>query len=140
MHWLRPHVAGMLRELLGVPEERIRADVPQHPELWAGLCGRYRFSAEPTDPARLALGAGAQVFVRCGQLMIRALSPIPALYWGFPLHPDDEKDPYVFRIELPWFGIGTCRVIFSRQPGVGTTALHLEAGPLSFRKRRATKA
>jgi CubicO group peptidase (beta-lactamase class C family) len=139
MHWLGPHVAGMLRELLGVPEDRIRADVPQHPELWADLCGRYRFSAAPTDPAKLALGAGAQVFARRGQLMIRALSPIPALYRGFPLHPDDETDPYVFRIELPWFGIGTCRVIFSREPEVRTTALHLEVGPLSFRKRRATK-
>lgn len=72
--------------------------------------------------------------------MIRALSPVPALYRGFPVHPDDERDPYVFRIELPWFGIGTCHVVFSRRPRAGTTALHLDAGPLSFPKRRATKA
>ena len=69
--------------------------------------------------------------------MIRALSPIPALYRGFALHPDDDQDPYVFRIELPWFGIGTGRVIFSREPGVGTTALHLDFAPLSFQKETA---
>jgi hypothetical protein len=85
------------------------------------------------------IGAGAQVFVRRGQLTVRFLSPVPALYRGFALHPDDQQDPYVFRVEFPWFGIGTCRVIFSREPGVGTTALHLEAGPLSFAKRRATR-
>jgi hypothetical protein len=69
--------------------------------------------------------------------MIRLLSPIPALYRGFLLHPDDDRDPYVFRIELPWFGIGNGRVIFSRTPGVGTTAVHLDFGPLSFQKQPA---
>jgi CubicO group peptidase (beta-lactamase class C family) len=140
MHWLGPHVTGILRQLLGVAEDRIRTDLPQHPELWADLCGRYRFSAAPTDPAKFAIGAGAGVFVRRGQLTIRFLSPIPALFKGFPLHPDDEDDPYVFRVNFPWFGIGTTRVIFSREPGVGTTALHLEVGPLSFPKRRVPRA
>jgi CubicO group peptidase (beta-lactamase class C family) len=139
MHWLTPEVAGVLRQLLDVPEEVIRTDVPQHPEMWGDLCGWYRFSAHPTDPARFVIGAGAEVAVRRGQLMIRALSPIPALYRGFALHPDDEKDPYVFRIALPWFGIGTGRVVFSQQPGAGTTALHLDFGALSFQKQPATK-
>ena len=107
MHWLAPEAGGLLRRLLGVPDPVIRTDVPHHPEIWADLCGWYRFSAHPTDPARFAIGAGAEVFVRHGQLMIRFLSPIPALYRGFLLHPDDDRDPYVFRIELPWFGIGT---------------------------------
>ena len=137
MHWLTPEAAGLLRRLLGVPDETIRTDVPHHPEIWADLCGWYRFSAHPSDPARLALGAGVEVVVRRGQLLIRALSPIPALYRGFVLHPDDEDDPYVFRIELPWFGIGTSRVVFSRQPGMGTTAVHLDFAPLSFQKRSA---
>jgi hypothetical protein len=139
MHWLAPEVAGLLRRLLGVHDAVIRTDVPHHPEIWGELCGWYQFSAHLTDPARLAIGAGADVVVRRGQLMIRALSPIPALYRGFLLHPDDDKDPYVFRIELPWFGIGTGRVIFSREPGVGTTAVHLDFAPLSFEKQTATQ-
>jgi len=137
MHWLAPEAAGMLRRLLGVPDSVIRTDVPHHPEIWADLCGWYRFSAHPTDPARFAIGAGAEVLVRHGQLMIRLLSPIPALYRGFLLHPDDDRDPYVFRVELPWLGIGTGRVIFSQQPGVGTTDIHLDFGPLSFQKQPA---
>jgi CubicO group peptidase (beta-lactamase class C family) len=139
LHWLVPEVAALLKQLLGVPDAVIRTDVPHHPEIWADLCGWYQFSAHLTDPARFAIGAGAEVVVRRGQLMIRALSPIPALYRGFLLHPDDDKDAYVFRIELPWFGIGTGRVIFSREPGVGTTALHLDFAPLSFQKQPATK-
>lgn len=71
--------------------------------------------------------------------MVRALSPIPALYRGFLLHPDDDKDPYVFRIDLSEFGIGTDRVIFSREPGVGTTALHLDSALMSVHKQPAIK-
>jgi CubicO group peptidase (beta-lactamase class C family) len=137
MHWLAPEVGGTLRRLLGVPDEVIRTDVPHRPELWGDLCGWYRFSTYPGDPAKFAIGAGAEVVVRRGQLMIRALSPIPALHKGFILHPDDHKDPYVFRIALPWFGIGTGRVVFSQEPGVGTTALHLDFAPLSFQKQTA---
>ena len=33
------------------------------------------------------------------------------------LHPDDERDPYVFRIDLSGLGLGTARVVFSREPG-----------------------
>ncbi len=129
----------MLKHLLGIPDEVIRTDVPQHPEIWGDLCGWYRFSAHLTDPARFAIGAGVEVFVRQGQLKMRALSPLPALYRGFPLHPDDDNDQYVFRIDLSPFGLGTGRVVFSREPGVGTTAVHLDFGPLSFQKQPAIK-
>ena len=139
LHWLMEPTAGILRQLLGVPDERIRADVPQHPERWADLCGWYKFSTHITDPARFALGAGAEVFVRRGKLMMRFLSLIPALYSGFPLHPDDSNDPYIFRIALPLFGSGTCRVAFSQEPSVGTTALHLDFGPMSFPKQPASR-
>ena len=139
MHWLVPEAAGLLTRLLGVPDAEIRTDVPQHPEIWGDLCGWYRFSAHLTDPAKFAIGPGVEVVVRRGQLMIRALSPLPALYRGFRLHPDDDDDPDVFRIELPWFGIGTGRVVFSREPGVGTTAVHLDFAPLSFEKQPPTK-
>ncbi len=84
-------------------------------------------------------GAGAEVLVRRGQLMLRALSPIPALYRGFLLHPDDDKDPYVFRIDLSKYGIGAGRVVFGREPATGTTSFYLDGILLSLRKHATTK-
>jgi len=136
--WLGAEVAGMLRHVLGVPDEVIRTDVPHHPELWSDLCGWYSFCGSLRDVQRWFV-VGAEVFVRRGQLMLRALSPIPALNRGLPLHPDDDQDPYVFRIDLSKFGIGTSSVVFSREPGVGTTAVHLGFAPLSFHKQPAQK-
>ena len=73
--------------------------------------------------------------------MLRALSPIPAVNRGLALHPDDERDPYVFRIDLSGLGLGTARVVFSREPSVGRTAVHFEFAPalMSFDKQPATK-
>jgi CubicO group peptidase (beta-lactamase class C family) len=140
MFWLPAEVSRLLRYLLGVPEEAIRADVPQHPEIWRDICGWYQLSARLTDArARLAVGAGAEVFVRGGRLMVRGLSPIPAVYRGFPLHPDDDRDPYVFRIDLSDFGIGTARVVFSRDPGGAATQVHLDLIPLTLRKQPSAK-
>jgi hypothetical protein len=136
--WLGAEVAGMLRYVLGVPDEVIRTDVPHRPELWCELCGWYSFCGSLRDVQRWFV-VGVEVFVRRGQLMLRALSPIPALNRGLPLHPDDDQDPYVFRIDLSKFGIGTSRVVFSREPGVGTTAVHLGFAPLSFHKQPAQK-
>jgi hypothetical protein len=60
---------------------------------------------------------------------------------GLVLHPDDDQDPYVFRINLSDVGLGTPRVVFSREPGVGTTAVYLESAPalLSFDKQPAAR-
>lgn len=83
--------------------------------------------------------AGAEVFVRRGQLMIRPVTPAPALSRGLVLHPDDPKDPDVFRIDLSGLGIATGRVVFSRSPDGEATAFHLDIAPvLSFDKRPAT--
>ena len=140
MLWLPAEVSGLLRQLLGVPDDVIRTDVPHHPEIWTEICGWYQLSARLTDArARLMLGAGAEVFVRGGQLMVRCLTPIPALYRGFPLHPDDVTDPYVFRIDLSEYGVGSARVVFGREPGVGTTSIHLDLMPLTLRKAAAVK-
>ncbi len=138
MLWLPAEVSGLLRRILGVPEDPIRPDVPQHPEIWADICGWYQLSARATDVrARLMLGAGAEVFVRGGRLMVRVLTPVLPLYRGFPLHPDDSADPYVFRIDLSEYGVGTARVVFGREPGKGTTSIHLDLMPLTLRKRTA---
>lgn len=133
--WLGAEVAGMLRDVLGVPAPAIRTDVAHHPEMWGDICGWYSFRGSLRDVQRWFVG-GAEVFVRRGRLMVRPLSPVPALARGFALHPDDDTDPYVFRIDLSGFGIGTSRVVFSREPGVGTTAFHLDFVPLSFDKWR----
>jgi CubicO group peptidase (beta-lactamase class C family) len=135
MLWLGAPVAGLLRDVLEVPREGIRDDVPQRPELWRALCGRYRFSALAADPGRLAFW-GAHVFVGHGQLGIRFLGPSLGLLRGSELLPDDPLDPYTFRIRFPWFGIDTTRVFFTRGADDAITGVHLEAGPLSFPRIR----
>jgi CubicO group peptidase (beta-lactamase class C family) len=140
MVWLPVETGRLLHDLVGVPDEVVRLDVPQHPEIWGDICGWYPVSAQLTDmQARAMAGFGVEVFVRRGRLMIRALSPIPALYRGFPLHPDDVADPYVFRIDLSKFGIGTARIVFSRDAGGAGTRVHLDLVPLSLQRQPAIK-
>ena len=136
MLWLAPEVAGLLARLLGVQGDTIRADVPQHPEVWGDICGWYRLPGPLTDVrVRTMIGAGVEIFVRGGQLMLRFLSPIPALSWGLPLHPDDEKDPFAFRIDLSRAGIGSMKIVFSDDPGRGPTRVHLDLMPLTLEKQ-----
>jgi CubicO group peptidase (beta-lactamase class C family) len=133
--WLTAETQRLLAELVGATTGAIRADVPQHPAIWGELCGWYRPLAQRNDTMVWALaGAGAEVFVRDGQLRLRAISPIPALYRGVPLHPDDPHDPYAFRIDLSAFELDTAKVVFSREGA--TTRLHL-AGlvPMSAERR-----
>jgi hypothetical protein len=69
--------------------------------------------------------------------MIRALTPVPELYRGLPLHPDEPDDPYVFRLDLAPAGLGTVRVVFSHDTAGDTAALHADLGgqPLTLIKR-----
>jgi CubicO group peptidase (beta-lactamase class C family) len=136
MFWLPAEIAGLLRQSLGVDGDVIRSDLPQHPEMWADVCGWYPLDARLTDArARLAIGAGAEISVRGGQLTLRILSPIRAMSRGFVLHPDDESNPSVFRIDLSDLGAGTARVAFSHRPGNRAMALHLDLGkPLSMHR------
>lgn len=136
--WLAAEMERLLGDLIGAPADVIRTDVPHHPEIWGDLCGSYRPIAQGTDTQALGIvGAGAEVLVRRGQLVLRAMSPIPAVYRGFPLYPDDPDDPYVFRIDLSQFGLGTARVVFSRE---ATTRVHLGGLiPLSAEKRPASE-
>jgi len=140
MLWLPAETVDLLRQVLHAPDDLIRRDVPQHPELWGDLCGWYQLPAGKTDTRlRTTVGFGARVFVRRRRLTLRVLNPIPALFSGFTLHPDDENDPYVFRIDASPFDLGTVRVIFSRQPERGTLRIHLDVMPLSLEKRPASK-
>jgi hypothetical protein len=133
--WMEAEFKRLLRHLLDVPDEAIRTDIPHNPEVWDELCGGYRLPPRISDlRGRLAIAGGVEVFVRRGRLMIRALTPVPALYRGLPLHPDDEDDPYVFRLDLSGFGLGTVRVVFGRDVASDTAAIHADLGgqPLSL--------
>lgn len=135
--WLPAAVHGVLGRLLGA--EPAATAVPHHPEMWHDLRGWYRLSARLTDTRlRAMLGAGAEVYVRGGRLLVRFLTPIPSLARGFPLQPDDADDPFAFRIDLPDEGLEPIRVVFA-QDGAGTTdRLCVDIMPLILHKQPAT--
>ena len=138
MAWMPTELRRLLHGLLDVPDEIVRRDVPQHPEIWGEICGRYQLPKRVSDlRGQVAMGGGVEVLVRGGQLTVRVLTPLPALYRGLPLYPDDERDPYVFRLDLSRFGMATLRVVFSREDDRGTTAVHGDLGgqPLSLLKQ-----
>ena len=106
--WLEVELGRLLRGLLGLPADAVRNDIPHHPEVWAELCGRYLFPPRIADlRQRLMLGGGAEVFVRGGRLMVRLLTPVPALYRGLPLQPDDATDP--LRVPTRPVAVRRCR-------------------------------
>lgn len=134
--WLPAECAGLLMQLLGVPEDTIRTDIPQHPEAWGDLCGWYQLSAGLTDVRlRSFVGAGIEVFVRGGQLMVRLLTPVPALFRGFPLQPDGAADPDIFRIDMSRLGPFSMRVAFGREAGLAVTSANIDLMPISLRKQ-----
>lgn len=136
--WMITEVADLLGDTLGWADEAIRADVPQRPEMWGGLRGFYRLSAQWTDVQSRSMGGlGVEVFVRRGRLMLRILSPVPALYRGFELHPDVDRDPCVFRIDLARYGMGTPRVVFGGEREGRMTRIHVDVIPLWLERRPA---
>jgi CubicO group peptidase (beta-lactamase class C family) len=132
--WLQAETATLLGELIGAPPDGIRADLPQHPEVWGGLCGWYTPRAQRSDmQARSLAGAGVRVVVRRGRLVLRSLSPLPGLFRGLVLHPDDAHDPYVFRVDLSAHDLGTARVVFSGP--AGAMRIHTDVAPLVLERR-----
>jgi CubicO group peptidase (beta-lactamase class C family) len=139
--WLPVETGSVLDQLLGVPDPAIRTDVPQHPEIWGELCGRYPVAVPLSDVRIKAfLGSGFEVLVRGGRLHLRILSPVLPLYRGFTLHPDDEKDPYAFRIEFGGFGMAgiPLQVVFSRDSDSGAMSIHVDLQSVSARKQPAS--
>jgi len=131
-----PLAPALLRRLLGLPDEAIRADIPPLPEGWGKLCGWYSPDPGPVTNlmVRALMGAGAEVTVHGGHLMLKSLTPVPAMRGGLRLHPDDPDDPRVFRVELPEFG-KRVRVVFSGGPEDGVVPMRLLMDLMSFRKR-----
>jgi len=73
--------------------------------------------------------------------MLRVLTPLPALSRALPLHPDDERDPYTFRLDLSPLGMAAVRLVFVREAGGTASVVHTDLGkqPLSFHRRPAAK-
>lgn len=136
--WLPIEFGRLLRRLLGVPEQATRGDIPHRPEIWGELCGRYRLPRGSDLRGRAGMGGGVEVLVRGGRLMLRVLTPVPVLYRGLPLLPDDPDDPYVFRLDLSPLGMAPVRVVFGREPGGSTNVMrtHLGSEPMSLYRRR----
>lgn len=133
--WMPGETFGLLRQLLGVSEGVTRSDVQQRPDVWSEICGWYPLTARLTDTQlKSVVGLGAEVSVEHGQLTLRTLSPIPVMYRGFALHPDDVNDPYAFRVDLSKYGIGTVKIVFSRDPG-GVTRIHSNWIPVSLQRK-----
>jgi CubicO group peptidase (beta-lactamase class C family) len=132
--WLEVELDRVLRRLLDAPDDA-PSDAPHHPELWPELCGRYGLPAGSDLRGRIALGAGVEVFVRGGRLMVRILTPMPALLRGLPLEPTDPTDPRVLRLDLTSLGMPSVRIVFGRDAG-GVVVAHLDlAGqPLTLRR------
>jgi len=148
MFWLPGRVAGMLSGLIGAGSPDPGDAGPQRPEVWGELCGRYQVRGRLTDlRAREMTGFGLQVLVRHGRLVLRLLTPVPALYRGLPLLAD-RTDPYAFWLDLTHYDIGMARVVFSRSPAGEVDAVHFDLLPMSAdkqpprrrRKRRPTAA
>lgn len=128
--WMPVEFGRLLGGVLGVKPAAVPTDVPQHPEVWNELAGWYRHPIPLTEVrSRMYFGAGLEVFVRGGELWLRSLNPIPALYRGMRLHPDSERDPHVFATDS--FG----RVAFSRDAATGTVTLTLELMPIALRQQ-----
>jgi CubicO group peptidase (beta-lactamase class C family) len=139
--WLPTEIGGLLRRLLDVPDPAVRTDLPHHPEIWGEVCGRYHLPARVGDlRARAMLGGGLEIVSRDGRLVGRILTPVPALYRGVPLVPDDEADPFVFRADLARFDLPPARLVFGRSRQGSVTAIHTDLGgqPLTLDRQPGT--
>jgi hypothetical protein len=126
-----PLAAALTRRLLRLPDDPVRDDIAPRPEVWGALCGWYAPDAGPVTNLflRLGMGAGVEVAVRRGQLVLTPLTPVPGLHDRMVLHPDDPDDPRVYRIVFPqWDSTG--RVVLTHD-----TPPRLLIDVMSFEKR-----
>lgn len=129
-------VGAVLRGVLGLPEDPVRHDIAPRPDVWGQLCGWYAPAPGVVTNlfTRALMGAGAEVLVEGRRLVLKPLTPIPALRRGMTLHPDDAKDPYAFRVDFSSLGMGTLPVVFATTDG-GGAAVRLWLGLMGFDKR-----
>jgi hypothetical protein len=131
-----PLATALLRRLLDLPDDAIRTDVPQHPKVWSEICGWYGPDPGPVTNLfiRAGFGAGIEVRVRRGHLLLQPMTPLPPMRSGFRLHPSDPEDPYVFRADFSAVGQGTLPIVFS--DGLDSERpMRLLVNGMSFEKR-----
>ena len=134
MFWLSNEADDLLGAAMEVPAEDGRGALPLRPEAAAELVGWYRLAGPWSDlRKRLFMGAGAEVFERGGAPRMRFLSPVPDLYRGFALKPDDPDDPDVFRVDLD--EAGTSRVVFRRTDDGCVASLVLGMMPIELQRQ-----
>ena len=115
--WLSTELGRLLRDLLGLPQDAVRSDIPHHPEVWAELCGRYVFPPRIADlRQRLMLGLGAEVFVRGGRLDDAAPDASPR---ALPRAPAPARR----RRRIPTCSGSTCRSSGWRRSGSCSAAI-----------------
>jgi CubicO group peptidase (beta-lactamase class C family) len=131
-----PLATALLRRVLGLPDQAIRTGILPRAEIWGELCGWYSPDPGPVTNlfTRALFGAGAEVVVHRGHLILKPLTPVPAMRRGLRLHPDDPDDPRMFRVEFPEYGMGL-HVAFGEKPATGTGTTRLLLEEMSFRKR-----
>jgi hypothetical protein len=131
-----PLAEALLRRLLGLPDAPIRTDIPPRPETWSEICGWYGLDPGPVTNLflRALFGAGVEVVVAGGHLLLKPLTPIPAMRRGMRLYPDDPDDPWVFRVEIPEYG-KHCRIVFTGGRDTGNQPMRLLLEVMSFQKR-----
>jgi CubicO group peptidase (beta-lactamase class C family) len=132
--------ASVLRGALGVgdPAKALpRRDIPEQPHLWADLVGYY--APPPGFLTNLRpwqmFGGEVEVAVRQRHLVLRALSPLPALRHGLRLYPMAETDPLVFGVVFDGVLLPVC---FRRDDADQATAVVLGAPALTTLYRRPT--
>jgi CubicO group peptidase (beta-lactamase class C family) len=139
-YWLGVELETVIQRLLDLPDPAIRTDLPQRPDVWADVSGRYELPPRISDlRGRLAMGGGLEVTARGGRLVARLRIPVPAALRGIPLHPDDETDPYLFRVDLSALGMPMARVAFGRD-AAGRRVVHTDLGMVSLSERRGRRS
>lgn len=130
-----PLATMLTRLLLGLPVDPIRIGIAPRPENWAQICGWYGLPPGPVTNLflRALMGAGVEVVVQGGHLMLKPLTLVPAMRRGFRLYPDDPNDPNVFRIYIPEFGMDL-RAVFQSE-GEDGVPRRLFLDTMSFDRR-----
>ena len=125
--WLDLELHELLREVLGAPSDTTQEPIPEHPETWAGLCGRYVLPPRISDlRGRLMMGGGAEVFVDAGRLTIRLLTPHPMALRGLPLRAADRGDPDVYVLDPGDAALPRVRIVFVRDAEGRATRAHAD--------------
>jgi CubicO group peptidase (beta-lactamase class C family) len=135
-----PLAGALLRRLLAVPDDPVRHDVPQHPDVWGELRGWYGMDPGPVTNLffRLVMGAGVEVKLRRDHLLLQPLTPLPPMRDGFRLFPDDPNDPYAFRVDYSPMGLGDLRAVFTTDTRTDRPRRLLMDG-MAFEKRHPAR-